>query len=263
MNTTPATTDQTVPPDAVTIVPAAPGPVPLRNPEGMWAFVITTVGLTAPGAGGRPTDPDPDPARTDIASLFAGAWLPAPPPATLNRGDVVVRLASPADLDRTRVDVEVLAAHEDEWRSVRIPPALDTRWPHHVATTVLSWMRALADEAARTVTRQAFTTTLGTGSAHLGPRPDAPDALATLIDAGLLAVGDRLRWNGNTATVCHGGALAHGTEPHELCTSAVSTLATNLATPVTVNGRHLWRHPREGRTLAQLRAGLASNRHPH
>lgn len=263
MSTTSAATHPTVPPEAVTLVPAAARTVPLRNPEGMWALVITTVGLTAHWTGRGPTEPDPDPARTDIASLFAGSWLPdPPPPARLNRGDVTVRLASPADLDGTRADVEVLAAHGDEWRHVRTLCGIDARWPHHVATTVLSWMRAGAEDAARTVTWRAFTRSLDADCAHIGPGPgpDAPDALGALIGAGLVAVGDLVEWNGHTATVCPGGGLALGTELRELGTSAVSALATSLATPVTVNGWHLWRHERHGRTLAQLRANLASNR---
>jgi hypothetical protein len=60
-----------------------------------------------------------------------------------------------------------------------------------------------------------------------------------LIDAGLVAVGDHLRWNGHPATVCHSGTLARGTKPRQLGSSAVSTLASSLATPVTVNGWHL------------------------
>lgn len=44
MITTHTTADPTVPPDAVTVVPADPDTVPLRTPEGMWAFALTTVG---------------------------------------------------------------------------------------------------------------------------------------------------------------------------------------------------------------------------
>ncbi|MCR6488293.1 hypothetical protein M8542_36230 [Amycolatopsis sp. OK19-0408] len=258
MHATRATAGPTVPPDAVTIVPAAPDRVPLRTPEGVWALVVTTVGLTIAGCGTDPTAPHPGPVHTDITALFAGCWLPGPPPASLNRGDVAVRLTAPADRDRTRADVEVLAAREDGWTSVRTLPALDTRWPHHVATTVLSWMRGLAEEAVRTLTWRAFAASLGSDCAHIGPPPDAADALGTLIDAGLVAVGDHLEWNEHTATVCPGGALVQGTELRELGGSAVSALATSLATPVTVNGWHLWRLARDGRTLAGLRAELAA-----
>lgn len=110
--------DPTVPVYGVTMVPAPPETVPLRNPDGTWALVVTTVGLTPAGCGGGPTAPDPDPARTDVAALFAGISLPTPPPATLHRGDVVVRLTSPADLDPSRADIEVLAADECGWRTV-------------------------------------------------------------------------------------------------------------------------------------------------
>ncbi|VVJ22704.1 Uncharacterised protein [Amycolatopsis camponoti] len=75
---------------------------------------------------------------------------------------------------------------------------------------------------------------------------------------GLVSVGHRVAWNGHAATVCAGGALTPGPEPCELGTSAVSTLAASLATPVTVDGWHLWRHERHDRTPAQLRADLAN-----
>ncbi|MFI5593674.1 hypothetical protein ACIA5G_52230 [Amycolatopsis sp. NPDC051758] len=262
MSITSTAVDPTVPPDAVPLVPAAPGTVPLRNPEGTWAFVITTVGLTTHGRGHGPTAPSPDPAHTDAASLFAGAWLPGPPPATLNRGDVVVQLFPHADLNPTRVDVEVLAAHADEWCSVRTLSGLDARWPHHVATTVLSWMRMLAEQANRALLWRTYGSILEIERATSGLIPNTPDALGTLIDAGLVAVGDHLTWNGHTATVCHSGSLARGTEPRHVSSSAVSTLATSLATPVTVNGWHLWHHLRSGHTLAQLRAELGRDRYP-
>jgi hypothetical protein len=258
--------DPTVPRYAVTMVPAPPETVPLRNPDGTWALVVTTIGLTPAGCGGGPTAPDPDPARTDIAALFAGIWLPTPPPAPLHRGDVVVRLTSPAELEPSRADIEVLAADDGEWRTVCTLPALDARWPHHVATTVLSWMRALADDADRAVAMRGLARSLDRAPAGLLPdgldtallNPDAPDALAALIDAGLVTVGESLTWDVHTATVCPGGALLRGESPHELRTSAVSALATSLATPVTVNGWYLWQLVRDGRTLADLRAELAA-----
>ncbi|MDX3192926.1 hypothetical protein PV458_31350 [Streptomyces sp. MN03-5084-2B] len=259
--------DPTVPRYAVTMVPSPPETVPLRNPDGTWALVVTTVGLTPAGCGGEPTAPDPDPAHTDIAALFAGIWLPTPPPATLHRGDVVVRLTSPADLDPRRADIEVLAADDGQWRSVRTLHALDARWPHHVATTVLSWMRALAADADRAVIMRGLATSRGIDRAPAGLvpdgldtalHPDGLDALAALIDARLVTAGDSLTWDVHTATVCPGGALLRGESPHELRTSAVSALATSLASPVTVNGWHLWRLVRDGRTLADLRAELTA-----
>jgi len=260
-------TDPTVPPNAVSITPAAPETVPLRNPADAWALVVTTLRLTPPPHPNHPTDP----ARTETAQVVAGVWLPAQPPADTYRGDVVVRLTSPADLDPACTDLEVLAATANGWRTVQTLHAVDARWPHHVATTVVTWMRTLNEEAERNVCLRAFSASLGIDRAPVGLLPgglgdaallypDAPDALAELIDAGLVAVGDQLAWNGHTATVCHGGALVRGTEPHELCNSAVSTLATSLATPATVNGWHLWRRTRDDRSLAELRADLARNR---
>jgi hypothetical protein len=96
---------------------------------------------------------------------------------------------------------------------------------------------------------RTFGSTLKIERATLGLIPETPDALGTLIDAGLVAVGNHL-------------TLAQGSQPRQLGSSAVSALATSLATPVTVNGGHLWRPPGNGRTLAQLRAELASDGHP-
>jgi hypothetical protein len=267
MTTTPTTpTDPTVPPDAVLLVPAPPEPVPLRNPDGTWALAITTVRL-AVADHEYPTDP----AHTDTAEVFAGVWLPTPTPVQLYRGDVVVRLIPPADDNPARADVEVLVTGPGEWRTVATFAALDTRWPHHVATTVTTWMRALADDAERNLIAWVFASTFWAGHAPaLGPRrpdfadakaalvdPDAPDALADLIGAGELVVGDELMWNGHTATVGPHGELVDRTGPDELRLSTVSALATSLATPTTVNGWHLWRRARDGRPLARLRADLA------
>jgi len=252
-------TDPTVPPDAVHITPAPPETVPLRTPADTWALVITTVRL-ALADHEFPTDP----AHTDTAEVFAGMWLPAPPPAHVYRGDVVVRLTPPADNDPARADVEVLVAAPGEWRTVATFPALDYRWPHRVATTVTTWMRALADEAERKLIGWAFALSFWTGRASAGLAdaalvdPDAPDALADLIDAGQLAVGDELVWNSHTATVGPHGELVHRTGPDELRISTVSALATSLTTPTTVNGWHLWRRARDGRPLAELRADLAT-----
>ncbi|GAB3000892.1 MULTISPECIES: hypothetical protein [Amycolatopsis] len=262
-HTTP--TDPTVPPDAVTFVPASPGTVPLRNPAGAWALVVTSVRLGLPDH-----DYPTDPAHTDTAEMFAGVWLPAPPPAHVHRGDVVVRLTPPADNDPARVDVEVLAAAPGEWHTVATFAALDTRWPHHVATTVTTWMRALADRAEQELAVWVFASSIfGKNSPPRGPRPpgladaaqvdpDAPDALADLIRAGELAIGDELVWNDHTATIGPHGELVHHTGPEELRISTVSALATSLATPTTVNGWHLWRRARDGRPLARLRADLAT-----
>lgn len=127
-------------------------------------------------------------------------------------------------------------------------------------------MRALAADADRAVTMRGLARSFDGAPAGLFPdgldtavlNPDAPDALAALIDAGLVMVGESLTWDVHTATVCPGGALLRGGCSPELCTSAVSALATSLASPVTVNGWHLWRLVRDGRTLADLRAELAA-----
>ncbi|MEU0514938.1 hypothetical protein ACWEKJ_30580 [Amycolatopsis thermoflava] len=243
--------DPTVPSTAVALVPAPPGEVPLRAPADAWALVITNVRLTLPEQADTPP-------TALAAELFAGVWLPAPPPAEVHRGDVAVRLHPPADDDPGRADVEVLTATHQGWRTVQTLPGLETRWPQDVATVAVSWMRALADEAERKVGLRLFTSSIGRPVDPTLPDPDTPDALAQLIDTGLDAVGEELVWNGHTATVGPGGALVHGTEPALRFPSAVSALATWLARPTTVNGWYLWRLARDDRPLAELRAELAT-----
>ncbi len=260
-HTTPS--DPAVPPNAALVAPAPPESVPLRNPADTWALMITTVRLAFAH------DENPiDPARADTAEVFAGVWLPTPPPAHVHRGDVVVRLTPPADNDPARADLEVLVAVPGGWRTVATFAALDTRWPQHLATTVTTWMRALAGEAEQNVLRWALTLSNRSTSAELQPvtgltdvtsvDPLTPDALTDLIDAGQVVVGDELVWNGHTATVGPHGELLHPSGPHELRISTVSALATSLATPTTVNGWHLWRRARDGQPLAQLRAELTT-----
>jgi hypothetical protein len=53
----------------------------------------------------------------------------------------------------------------------------------------------------------------------------APDALAELIEAGLVEVGEQLVWNGHTATVREGGVL-HDGGPHEFAVSLRTALTT-------------------------------------
>lgn len=89
--------------------------------------------------------PAPDPALTDTTDLLAAVWLPAPPPAALHTGDVVVRLHAPADDDPAVVNLEVVAATQGGWSTVRTWQAVGTRWPHEVALSVLVHMRYLAD----------------------------------------------------------------------------------------------------------------------
>lgn len=84
-----------------------------------------------------------------------------------------------------------------------------------------------------------------------------PDALAALLEAGLVEVGEQLAWNGHTATVRDGGVLHYG-GPHEFAVSTVTALATSLA-GYTVNGWHLWRRTRDDRPLSELRAALATH----
>jgi hypothetical protein len=271
---------RTVPPEAVLLAPAPPHTVPMRPPAGAWGLVLVAVRTT--DAAGSPIRrlgdaPAPDPARTDAADLLAGVWLPAPPPADLHTGDVVVRLHPPADHDHDHggepatADVEVLAAMDGQWRTVRAWRSVGPRWPHEVAMTALLHMRYLADAA---FTAAQWATLAGpiaaalpagllpaglAGEAAGSPRRrGAPDALAALITAGLLAVGEQVVFNGHTATVREGGVLHLDTEPHEYGVSTVTELATSLA-GYTANGWHLWRRD-DHRPLADLRTELAATR---
>lgn len=259
----------TLPPEAVLLAPAVPHAVPMRPPAGAWGLVVVAVRTTdAAGAPVRFTGdaPAPDPAHTDTADLLAGVWLPEPPPATLHAGDVVVRLHT-STADPALTDVEVLAAMQGEWRTVGSWEAVDPRWPHEVAMTALTHMRYLADAAFNDAQWATLTGPIAAAmpdwlSRGLGlagepaasaPRR-APDGLAELLEAGLLAEGEQVVLDGHTATVRAGGVLHHG--PDEFAVSAVNALATHLC-GYTANGWHLWRRARNNRVLADLRTELA------
>jgi hypothetical protein len=262
--------------------------VPLRPPAGAWGLVVVAVRTT--DAAGAPVRlvgdaPRPDPAHTDTADLLAGVWLSAPPPADVHAGDVVVRLHPPSD-DPDHdpeapvvADVEVLAAMEGEWRTVSLSLWQDTRWPHEVAMKVLVHMRYLADAALQDAQWATLTgpiaasmpdwlaSGLGLAGESAGSpaprRPSrhrrAPDALAALIEAGLIDVGEQVVWNGHTATVREGGVLHDNNdgESRPFAVSTVTALATSLA-GYTVNGWHLWRRARDHRLLADLRTHLTT-----
>ncbi|SDN16473.1 hypothetical protein SAMN04488074_13729 [Lentzea albidocapillata subsp. violacea] len=271
-------TDYAFPSETVLLAPAPLSAVPLRPPAGAWGLVVVAVRTTAAATTtlGRLTGDTPDPARTDTADLMAGVWLPTRPPAHLHTGDVVVRLQPPCSSspynpdDPTRADAVILAAAGGEWctidTSVR---SMGARWPHEAAPAVLWQMRYLADAAyndaqwatlagpiAAALPPGLLPAALAGGESAGSPAPRAPDALAELIDAGLVEVGEQLVWNGHTATVQEGGVL-HDGGPHEFAVSTVTALATSLA-GYTVNGWHLWRRARDNRPLSDLRTALAT-----
>lgn len=271
-NTIPPDRTGGLPPQAVLIAPAPPHTVPMRAPDGAWGLVVVAVRTT--DAAGSPVRligdaPAPDPDFTDTADLLSGVWLPAPPPAVLHAGDVVVRLHPSADDDPVAADVEVLAAMDGQWRTVRAWRAVGARWPHEVAMTVLLHMRYLADAA---FTAAQWATLAGpivaalpaglvpaglAGEAAGSPRRRAAhDALAALIDAGLVEVGEQVVFDGHAATVGEGGVLRDDV-PHGYSVSTVTALATSLA-GYTANGWHLWRRARDHRPLAELRTELAT-----
>lgn len=80
------------------------------------------------------------------------------------------------------------------------------------------------------------------------------DALAALIETGLVEIGEQLVFAGHTATIRDGGVL-HDGGPHAFAVTTVTALATSLS-GWTVNGWHLWRRARDGRPLSELRTDL-------
>lgn len=179
-----------------------------------------------------------------------------------------MRLHAPADDDPAVADVEVVAATQGEWSTVRTWQAVGARWPHEVAMSVLVHMRYLADVAFKDAQWATLAGPIAAalppgllpaglaGESAASPAPRAPDALAELIEAGLVEVGEQLVWNGHTATVREGGVL-HDGGPHEFAVSTVTALASSLA-GYTVNGWHLWRRARDDRPLSDLRTALAT-----
>lgn len=264
-----------LPPDAVVLAPAPPDAVPMRPPAGAWGLVVVAVRTRA--AAGAPVRrlvgdaPAPDPAHTDTADLMAGVWLPAPPPAYRHDGDVVVRLHAPTDADDPAVaDVEVLAAGSGVWNRVDTSRSVGARWPHEIALSVLVRMGYLADSAfndaqwamltgpiAAALPDEVLDELVGESAGSPAPRRRAPDALAALIETGLVEVGEQLVFAGHTATVRDGGVL-HDGGPHAFAVSTVTALATSLS-GCTVNGWHLWRRARDGRPLSELRTDLATH----
>ncbi|PPK63380.1 hypothetical protein V5P93_002349 [Actinokineospora auranticolor] len=257
-----------LPPEAVSLIPASPHPMPIRAPAGAWGLVVIAVRTTH--SAGAPVrligdGPPPDPAHTDIADLMAGVWLPSPPPAALCTGDVVVRLHAPDNGDPALADVEILAAMQGQWHSVGTSTSVDARWPHTIALSALLHMRWLADAAfsdAQWVTLTSssipalLTRKFGLDRESAGRAPRrVPDALADLVTARLLEVGERLVWNGHTVTVGEHGVVHPG--PDALTASTVTAHANHVS-KCTVNGWHLWRRASDSRLLADLRAELTT-----
>lgn len=269
--TPPSAFPDALPPETVLLAPAAPHAVPMRSPAQTWGLVVVAIRTTdTAGAPVRFTGdaPAPDPAHIDTTDLLAGVWLPEPPPAHLHTGDVVVRLHAPTN-NPTVTDVEVLAAIQDEWRTVRRWEALNARWPHEIAMTVLVHMRYLADAALKEAQWATLTGPIAAAmpdwlSHGLGlagepaasaPRR-APDGLAELVEAGLVDEGEQVMFDTHIATVGAGGVLHH--DPHEFTVSTVNALATHLC-GYTANGWHLWRRARDNHFLADLRTELATH----
>jgi hypothetical protein len=249
-----------------------PDAVPMRPLAGAWGLVVIAVRTALDAATlallaeNVPATADPAP----TADLMAGVWLPTPPPAYRHDGDVVVRLHAPTDTDDPAiVDVEVIAAEGGVWHRVDVWRSVGADWPHMVAPAVLARMRLLADadftDGQRALLGGPLTDTMPDalladllGEAAASPRlRRAPEALAALIAAGLVEVGEQLVLDEHTATVREGGVL-HDGGPRAFAVYAVTALATSL-TECTVNGWHLWRRARDHRLLAELRTELATH----
>ncbi|SER91679.1 hypothetical protein [Actinokineospora terrae] len=263
----PAPLRDAFPPETVSLVPASPHTVPMRAPDGAWGLVVVAL-RTNPSVVAQVQlvgdGPPPALAHTDVAELMAGVWLTAPPPAALCTGDVVVRLHAPDNGDPALTDVEILAAMQGEWRTVGTLTAIDARWPHAAALSVLLHMRWFADAALSDAQWVALSTSLPgflTREAWLdcespGRMPRrVPDAVADLVAAGLLEVGERLVWGEHTVTVGERGVVHPGPD---VVTASTVTAYTNHVTGYTVNGWHLWRRANDGRLLADLRSELAA-----
>lgn len=247
---------QALPPDAVLLAPAPPGTVPMHPPAGAWGLIVVAVRTTAAT---RAT-------RADTAEVFAGVWVPEPPPADLHDGDVAVLLHESADGNPDVADVEVVAATQGHWRTVHTSRATDTQWPHEAAMPVLVHMRCLADAALKDA---HWATLTGPIAAALPQRllpagltkevavSGSRNALTALIEAGLVEVREQVEWNEHTATI-HADGLLHDGGPHEFAIDTVTSLATSLAEGATVNGWYLWRRTRDGRPLSELRTELAT-----
>ncbi|MFD8497305.1 hypothetical protein [Amycolatopsis sp. NPDC059657] len=248
--TTPATatpTELALPPGAVVLVPAPPHTVPLRPPDEAWGLVI--VAAQAPDA--------------ITANLVAGIWLPEQPPADLYDGDVVVRLKPPYSErnpnDPKRANVGYFSAEQGEWRTICAwRQSMTAQWPHEIAWELSRQMRRNADAAQYDAQWLTITGSIGASRCPHCPAViprRTPDALADLIKAGLVKVGEKLVWGTHTATVREGGLL-HDDGPLESTVSTVTSLATSLA-GYPVNGWHFWRRARDNRPLSELRAALA------
>jgi hypothetical protein len=262
-----------LPPHALILAPAPPEFVPMRPPAQMWGLVVVAARTSSTTARVRVVPDMPYATRIDTAALFAGVWLPEPPPPDLHTGDVVVRLHPPADShgqDPDRVDIEVLAATTGTWSTVGRWWQVDRRWPQQIAVAVVTLMHCLADAEltdaywatltgplAAALPEASLATELDRHSRGLdGARWSSRPALAALIGAGLLSVGEKLVCNGHTATVREGGLLHEGGSP-EFAVSTVTALATSLIGD-TVNGWHLWHRARDQRLLAELRTELGT-----
>lgn len=238
-------------PDTVILVPAVASAAPMRLPTQVWAMLVVAADIV--------TDTERD--RAGEVALFAGKWVPEPPPADLYDGDLLVRLTYPAEptyplpRDHT-VDVEMLLAYHGRWQQVGQWCGVDDHWPQLIAPTAAAIMGLHTAAAEAVIPRKA------TPSTTAPPMPSAYGGVSDLLEAGLVNAGEELVWYRRTHGVRHTACIgSDGTlilADGRVC--ANPTGATTALGGHHHNGWIAWRRRSDGRTLSELRTELQARR---
>ncbi|WP_414944860.1 hypothetical protein [Amycolatopsis sp. cmx-11-32] len=237
-----------LPPDATILVPAFTAP--MRMPVQAWAMLVLAVDILDVETEG--------PAEVE---LFAGCWMPDMPSADLHDGDLVVRLAPPADpicmLPRDRVaDVEMLLAYHGRWQHVGLWKAVDDRWPRVVAPTAAALMGLHVDATEAAVPPEPAP------SLFVPPVKGARGGVAELLAAGMIKAGEDFVWARRHIGVEHfarvradGCLVLSDGRAYANPSGATTALGGNHQ-----NGWSAFRRVSDGRTLGDLRRELAAQR---
>ncbi len=237
-----------LPPDATILVPAFT--TPMRTPDQAWAMLVLAVDTRAAESEG--------PAEVE---LFAGCWVPEMPSADLHDGDLVVRLAPPADpiclLPRDRLtDVEMLLAYHGHWQQVGLWKAVDDRWPRIVAPTAAALMGLHVDATEAAVPPEPAP------SLFVPPMKWARGGVAELLAAGMIKAGEDFIWARRHIGVEH---IARVRADGCLVLSDGRAYANPSGATTALGGNHqngwsAFRRVADGRTLGDLRRELATQR---